>query len=227
MYAYFEADELTVLRVRNLIREGKFTSIRDKQLFAAMGPASMIGLLASPAGKGPLLAYGSDFPGKTYVIIHVFLGLANEQGYPHEGYVDFVNNQFTTSTATLQVRGVFSNPRIAGGARLLSPGMFVRIRIPIGPPHPALLVPQGAVGTDQNIQYLYVLDDQNKVVRENVKLGTQHGDMQVISEGLQPGQRVIVSGIQHVHPGMVVNPTLVPMQTFLQSEFQGYNPHGG
>ena len=72
---------------------------------------------------------------------------------------------------------------------------------------------KAAVGTDQNLKYLYVVNDQNKVVRHAVKLGTQQEELQVIATGLQPGEHVIVNGLQHIHPGDVVNPTLVAMPT--------------
>ena len=175
MWVYFDADEPTVLRVQDLMRQGKFRSVRA-------------------GGKPP-----------------IFLGLATEQGYPHEGFVDFVNNQFDPATATLQVRGVFANPLPSGGERLLTPGLFVRVRVPIGVPYRALLVTAEAVGTDQDRTYLLVLDDQNNVVRRAVELGSVHGALQVVAQGLKAKERVIVNGLQHVHQGIVVTPRLVTM----------------
>jgi RND family efflux transporter MFP subunit len=181
MYAYFDVDEPTVLRIKDLIREGKVTAYQK-----------------------------AKYP--------VFLGLSSEtdrtthnQLYPHEGYIDFVNNQLDQSTATLQVRAVFTNPLPPLGDRLLSPGMFVRIRLPLGTAFPALLVTQAAIAEDQDLKYLYVVDEHNKVVRHNVKLGTAHDGLQVIAEGLEPKERVIVSGIQRVQRGSVVTPRLEPM----------------
>ena len=176
MYAYFDVDELTVLKVRQLIREGKLPSARER---------------------------GAHVP--------VFLELDNEENYPHEGYVDFVNNEVSPGTATLQLRGVFANPAPSVGPRVLAPGQFVRIRITVSPSYSALLVTEGAVGTDQNLKFLYVLDEQNKVVRRDVTLGTEHDGLQVIAKALEANERVIVSGIQHVKPGTVVNPKVVPM----------------
>jgi RND family efflux transporter MFP subunit len=175
MYAYFDADEPTVLKVQQLLREGKLPSVRE----------------------------GAKVP--------VFLGLPNEEGYPHKGYVDFVNNQVTPGTATLQLRGTFANPMPAVGPRVFAPGQFVRIRVAVSPPYPALLVIDGAVGTDQNMNYLLVLDDQNKVIRREVTLGTEHDGLRVIEKGLAPNERVIINGTQHVKPGSAVNPKLVPM----------------
>jgi multidrug efflux system membrane fusion protein len=174
MYAYFDVDEPTVLRVQQLIREGKYTS----------------------AARVP-----------------VFLGLSNEQDYPHVGYVDFVNNQVNPSTGTLQVRGTFSNPKPPLGPRVLSPGLFVRIRVAISPPYQALLVVQSAIQTDQNLKFIYVVNEQNEVERRDVTLGAQQDYLQVIATGLKAEDRVVVHGLQHVRPGMVVNAKLVPMPT--------------
>lgn len=175
MYVYFDVDERTVLHIQELIREGKFHSVRT----------------------------GARNP--------VYLGLANEEGYPHEGYVDFVNNQADPATATLQIRGVFANPKPPVGGRLLSPNLFVRIRVPIGLPYPALLVIADAIGTDLDLKYVYVIDDQNRAVRRNVTLGTDHEGLTVIRKGLQAGERVVVLGLQHLRPDMVVAPKLVAM----------------
>jgi RND family efflux transporter MFP subunit len=176
MYAYFDVDEPTVLRVQALIREGKLPSVQQK---------------------------GAHIP--------VFLGLASEQGYPHEGYLDFVSNQVEGTTATLQLRGTFANPKPSTGPRLLTPGLFVRIRVAVSPPYPALLVVQDAVGTDQDLQFVYVLDDKNQVVRRDMTLGSEHGGLQVVVKGVGARDRVVVSGLQHVHPGDVVQPKQVPM----------------
>ncbi len=143
--------------------------------------------------------------------IRVLLGLANEKGFPHRGLVDFVNNQVTPGTGTLQVRGAFANPKPPVGLRVLTPGLFVRIRVPISPPYQALLVNQRALGTDQNLRFVYTVNDQNEVVRRDVELGTELGGLQVITSGLKPDDRVIVNGIQRARPGGTVNPRLVPM----------------
>jgi RND family efflux transporter MFP subunit len=145
------------------------------------------------------------------VRVPVFLQLANEEGYPHEGTVDFVNNEVTPGTATLQLRGVFANPAPSIGPRVLAPGQFVHVRVAISPPYQALLVTQAALGSDQNLSFLYVLDDHDRVVRHDVTLGAEHEGLQVITKGLEPNERVIVSGVQHVKPGAVVSPRVVPM----------------
>jgi multidrug efflux system membrane fusion protein len=139
------------------------------------------------------------------------LQLANEKGFPHEATLDFVNNQLDQATATLLIRAVFPNPKPANGPRLFTPNNFVRVRVPTSAPYQALLVNQEAVGTDQDLKYLFVVDENNKVVRHNVKLGSIQDGLQVITEGLQPGERVIVNGLQRVQQDATVNPTIVPM----------------
>ena len=146
------------------------------------------------------------------------LQLANEKGFPHEATLDFVNNQLDQATATLLLRAVFPNPRPANGPRVFAPNMFVRVRVPTSPPYQALLVNAEAVGTDQDLKYLYVVDKDNKVVRHAVKLGSLQDGLQVIAEGLEPGERVIVNGLQRVQPGATVNPKLVPMPIPRQGE---------
>src|SRR6185437_3865152 len=114
MYAYFDMDGRTLLRIRNAINQGKI----------------------KPRGKG------NEIP--------VLMGLENEDGYPHQGVLNFVNNIINPSTGTIAIRGIFANPiPVPNGRRLLSPGMFVRIRLPIGQPHPALLVVDRALASDQ------------------------------------------------------------------------------
>lgn len=161
--------------------------------------------------------------------VPVQMGLADEKGdYPHEGRIDFINNQLDASTGTIQVRGVFPNPALKeGGMRLLQPGLFVRVRLPIGPPYKALVVPQAALGTDQGRKYLLVVGGDNVVEYRPVTPGPQQADaMQVVfpkkmvrtADGLRPAgdgdqdtvesltaaDRIIVGGLQRVRPGTKV-----------------------
>jgi multidrug efflux system membrane fusion protein len=178
---------------------------------------------------------------KDGAVLPVELGLADEgDEYPHPGRIDFINNQLDPSTGTIQVRGEFSNAaETPGGRRLLRPGLFVRIRLPMGSPYEALLVPQAALGTDQGRKYLLVVNDQDVVEYRPVAAGPQQADglqvvipLQVVrtenglrvinpsdevqgqlSASLQAGDRVVVGGLQRVRPGTVVDarPTQ-PMQ---------------
>ncbi|HEX3659702.1 MAG TPA: efflux RND transporter periplasmic adaptor subunit [Pirellulales bacterium] len=139
------------------------------------------------------------------------LQLANEQGFPHEAILDFVNNQLDQATATLLIRALFPNPLPDNGPRVFAPNNFVRVRVATSPPYQALLVSPEAVGTDQDLKYLYAVDENSKVVRRAVKLGSLQDGLQVVAEGIKPGERVIVSGLQRVQPGATVSPKLVPM----------------
>ena len=135
------------------------------------------------------------------------MGLQGEDGFPHAGTINFVNNQVNPTTGSILVRGVFPNPMPKGGHRLLSPGMFVRIRLPIGQPHPALLVIDRAVGSDQGLKYVYVLDAENKVQYRRVTTGALQDDgLRVIEQGLKPDDWVVVGGLQQVRPRMTVRP---------------------
>jgi RND family efflux transporter MFP subunit len=171
MYAYFDVDERTVLRVKQLIREGK-------------------------AGKPDEV----DLP--------VWLGLADENGHPHRGTINFIDNQVSAKTGTQRVRGVFPNKDEA-----LSPGYFARVRVPIGVPHKALLVTERALDTDQGQKIVYVVDQDNRMTSRPVRLGALHDGLREITDGLKPGERVIVNGLQQVRPGATVEPTVVDMPT--------------
>ncbi|HEX4590893.1 MAG TPA: efflux RND transporter periplasmic adaptor subunit [Gemmataceae bacterium] len=87
-------------------------------------------------------------------VFPVYMGLQGEDAYPHAGTIDFTNNQVNPTTGSIAVRGVFQNPKPAGGTRLLSPGMFARVRLPLGQPHQALLVIDRAIGSDQGLKYV-------------------------------------------------------------------------
>jgi RND family efflux transporter MFP subunit len=148
------------------------------------------------------------------------LQLSNEKGFPQKAILDFVNNQIDQSTATLLIRAVFPNPRPANGPRVFTPNNFVRVRVRTSAPYQALLVNPEAVGTDQDLKYVYVVDSENKVVRHAVKLGSLHDGLQAITDGLKPEERVIVKGLQRVQQDATVNPTVVPMPMPTQESAQ-------
>jgi RND family efflux transporter MFP subunit len=136
----------------------------------------------------------------------VALGLATEDGFPHQGTINFEDNQVNPKTGTLRARGVFPN-----GDELLSPGLFARVRVPIGRAHRALLVTDRAIDTDQGQKVVYVVNAKNEVVLRPVRLGALHDGLREITEGLNRGETVIVSGLQQVRPGNVVEPKFVEM----------------
>ncbi len=137
----------------------------------------------------------------------VYCGLSDEEGFPHEGKINFADNQVDPATGTLKCRGEFPN-----ADRLLSPGLFARVRLPIGSPHKSTLVTERALGTEQGQRFLYVVNDKNEVVHRKVKTGSlQPGGLRVVEEGLAPGERVIVNGLQRVRPGAKVEAKLEAM----------------
>lgn len=131
--------------------------------------------------------------------VPVQLGLQDEQGYPHEGKVDFVATGIDPTSGTLQVRAIFPN---TDGTLL--PGTFARLRVPVGQSDNALLVPQRALGTDQAGRYVLVVKDDGTVEQRSVTLGSREGQMQVVTEGLGPDDMVVVNGIQRARPGAKV-----------------------
>jgi RND family efflux transporter MFP subunit len=138
--------------------------------------------------------------------IPVWLGLAAEDGLPHHGTINFVDNQINPKTGTLRVRGVFPN---ADGA--LVPGYFGRVRVPVSAPHKAVLVSDRVLDTDQGQKIVYVVGEDNKVTVRPVRVGALHDGLREVADGLKPGERVIVNGLQQVRPGVTVEPTLVNM----------------
>ena len=138
--------------------------------------------------------------------VSITLGLAIEEGFPHAGTINFVDNQVNPKTGTLRVRGVFAN-----GDQYLTPGLFVRVRIPIGKPHPALLISDRALDTDQGQKIVYIVTEKNEVVARPVRIGALHDGLRAVDDGLKAGERVIVNGLQQVRPGAIVEPKLVDM----------------
>jgi RND family efflux transporter MFP subunit len=134
--------------------------------------------------------------------VPIQIGLMNEQGFPHKGHLNYVAPQVDPATGTILVRGIFSNPD-----RALWPGFFVRIRIPTGRTvENALLVPDRALGQNQEGRYLLVLNKDDVVEQRQVQIGQQFGDLRLIQSGIKPDDRIIVAGIQRAIPGRKVAP---------------------
>jgi RND family efflux transporter MFP subunit len=136
----------------------------------------------------------------------IYLGLANEEGFPHKGYVDFVDNQLNPEAGTIRLRAVFSNKD-----HLFTPGLFARIRLIGSGTYPATLVLDRAVGTDQDKKFVLVLKPDSTVDYRSVQLGRLVEGFRVVSSGLKPGEQIIINGLQRVRPGMKVTPTTAPM----------------
>jgi RND family efflux transporter MFP subunit len=157
------------------------------------------------------LKYGRDTrhataAGKSSASKPIWVGLANEDGYPHEGAMVFLDNELDPATGTVRVRGKLDNRQ-----RLYTPGMFARIKISGSGEQPALVVRDSAIGTDQSVRYVYVVGADNKVEYRAVTLGPVIDGLRVIRSGLQAGENVVVNGLQRVRPGATVAPQTVPM----------------
>ena len=137
----------------------------------------------------------------------VKIGLANETGFPHEGKLEFVDNQLDPRSGSVRMRATFAN---TDGA--LVPGLFARVQLAGSTgAKSALLINDRAISTDQNRKYVFVVDKDNKAEYRPVTLGPAIDGLRVVREGLKPGERIIVHGQQRVHPGAPVSPQIVAM----------------
>ncbi|MGQ7244611.1 efflux RND transporter periplasmic adaptor subunit [Salinicola sp. V024] len=136
------------------------------------------------------------------------IGLTGETGFPHQGKLDFVDNQINADTGTLRYRAVLPNPNGA-----FRPGQFARVEMPVAQLDEAMLVNRKAVLANQDRRFVYVVGDDDTVMPRQVQLGREVGDLVVVREGLRAGERVIVNGTQKVFaPGMPVAPNPIAMR---------------
>ena len=133
----------------------------------------------------------------------VEISLQTETGFPHAGKLDYVAPTVNQSTGTLAVRGIIPN-----ADRVLLPGLFVRVRVPVDTQDNALLVPDTALGSDQSGRYLLVLTKENVVEQRKVTIGPTDNGLRVIDSGLKPDDRVVIAGLLRVIPGEKVDPQL-------------------
>jgi len=136
----------------------------------------------------------------------VGVGLATETGYPHGGRIKAFDNQLNTVSGTIRVRAILDNPD-----GVLLPGMYARVRTAGGKPVATLLINDKAVGTDQNHSYVMLLGAGNKVLYRLVKLGPVVDGARVVREGLSKDDKIVVDGLQRIHPNDVVSPDVVAM----------------
>lgn len=138
--------------------------------------------------------------------VAVRVGLANEQGFPHEGRLEFVDNQLDARTGSVRMRAVFDND-----ARTLAPGLFARIQLGAADSRPAVLISDRAVGTDQNRKFVFVVGAGNKAEYRAVTLGPAIDGLRVVRSGLKAGEKIVVNGLQRVRPGAPIAPQMVAM----------------
>ena len=209
IFAYFDMDDRTLTQIRMAINQGK--------------------IKVQESGKFP-----------------VYLQVEGEDGYPHRGMIDFVNNQVNSSTGSISMRGLFPNPKpgevtlqgalsaayLASGlhqgpflllpsllpgqlptksTQLLTPGMFVRIRLPIGEPHKAFLIIDRAIQSDQGQKYVYVVDKEHTLQAKRIATGALQPDGLRVVSGVNADDWIVVGALQQVRQRMEIRPEPVPM----------------
>jgi RND family efflux transporter MFP subunit len=152
------------------------------------------------------LARAGERPSSRRVANPVRVGLANEDGFPHEGHMDFVDNQLNVRTGTIRARAVLDNKK-----GLFTPGLFARVQLLGSSEHDAILIEDRAIGTDQTQSYVLVLGADNKVEYRPVQPGRALQGLRIVRKGLKPGEIVVVNGLLRVRPGSQVTPKQVTM----------------
>ena len=185
--------------VGNLVGAGEYTLLAEINqidpiyFYFTMNEADLLQVMTK-SGRSPLESETIKVP--------LSLGLANEEGYPHQGYLDFAAISLTPTTGSLQLRGIF--PNLDGK---IMPGLFGRIRGAVmGRTKENLLVPAVALGYDQQGPYVLVVEDNNLVQRRSVKTGIAVGDLRVVQEGLTGNEWIITNGLLRAFPGKPVTP---------------------
>jgi membrane fusion protein, multidrug efflux system len=216
MYVYFDMDESTFLRINPTLNESTIGTPKERaEAISALGAAA-IAYLSFAREQGPFLAASAVAAGTsigTPSDVPVQMGVQGEPGYPHQGFINFIDNQVNPATGSIPVRGVFANPRLSQGIQQFVPGMFVRVRLQIGQPYSALLVIDRAVTSDQAVKYVYVFDPEKKLVEQRrVTTGPLQDDgLRVIREGLQATDLVVIGSLQQMRPKMKIQPDLNTM----------------
>ena len=155
------------------------------------------------------LARSGQGAASNHLALPVEIGLVGEDGYPHQGKVDFLDNQLTPSTGTIRMRALLDNTQ-----RQFIPGLFARVRLPGSAEFQATLIDDKAVLTDQDRKYVYIVDKDGKAQRRDITPGRLADGLRIVQKGLNPGDSVIVDGLQKVFmPGMPVNAKTVAMTT--------------
>jgi RND family efflux transporter MFP subunit len=131
----------------------------------------------------------------------VYVALTDEENFPHQGFIDFLDNRLDQNTGTITARAVLPNADL-----LLAPGLFARVRMPAGDKYKALMLPPEALGSDLSQQFVFIVDDQNLVQYRKVTPGPLIDGWRVIRDGLQPDDWVIVKGVQRAKTGAKVDP---------------------
>ncbi len=185
---------------RRLVDPGNLVGAGDNTVLASVNQTNpmYVYFTISDSDLARLTREGHWRPGMGRALVS--MGVLNEKGHPHEGVLDFSSISLTSTTGTLQMRGVFPNPD--GN---LMPGLYARLRVPLAEKD-ALLVPQEALSYDQQGVFLLVVNAQDTVEKRTVRIGFLVGHMRVIESGLTAKEWVVVAGTQKAVPGRKVTP---------------------
>ena len=134
--------------------------------------------------------------------IPAFVELGNETGFPHEGYIDFVDNRLDPGTGTVRARAVLKN----WNPNLITPGFFVRVRVAGATSYRAALIPDKVISSQQGVKYVFVVKPDNTLERRNIETGTMFEGKRIVKSGLKDGDKVVSTRLQLIQPGMPVKP---------------------
>ena len=212
MYAYFDIETQTLDRIVQEISKKKNLNLTP------IDPQAIRSIAGGMSGLTPIQL--TSFP--------VLMAVEGQTGFPYRGKLDFINNQVNPSTGTVAVRGYFENKHLKDGLVPLTAGRFVRVRLPLGGSHKSQLVIDRAIGSDQGIKFVYVLDSENRVQNRRVVTGplqedglrviepyakTKNATGDEIETGVKPEEWVVVGGLQQLKPRLQIKPEEMDMPT--------------
>ena len=202
---------------RKTVGEGNLVGSSERTLLAVLIQDDPIYVFFSVSERELLdyLAHSAPLPSPVKGHIPILVGVAGKTDYPHRGTVDYIDTRINNQTGTLSIRGILPNPQ-----RRLIPGLYARIKVPMGDARPALMVPDSALGRDQKGYFLLVLGDDDTVRYTPVTPGVVLEGMREIKTGLQARDRVIIRGLQKARPGGKAVPTLEVLSFSGQADSQ-------
>ena len=209
----------TLVKLGNLVGESEATQLTT---VVAYDPIYVNFSISERALLRATRARGDKSVRPDITTIKAYMRRALDKGFPFEGHLDYADLGVDQSTGTFMIRAIFPNPDMK-----IFPGLFVRIRIPMGTIKDAVLIPERAVGADQAGRFLMIVVDDNVVERRNVEIGAKYEDMVVVSDGLNGDELVVIDGIQRSRPGARVSPKEIQLSKLkdeLESVEEGNQP---
>src|SRR5205807_4352087 len=134
--------------------------------------------------------------------IAAFVELGNETDFPHEGYIDFVDNRLDPGTGTVRARAVLKN----WNSNLITPGFFVRVRVAGATSYRAALIPDKVISSQQGLKYAFVVKPDNTLERRTLETASTFEGKRIVRNGLKDGEKVVSTRLQLLQPGMKITP---------------------